>query len=96
MSYKLDFVPAAKKEWDKLDFTIKEQFKKKLAERLQHPYIKKDALSGGKNLYKIKLKTAGYRLVYKADDERIVILVLAIGKRNRNEVYKKMFARGVE
>ncbi|PCJ28910.1 MAG: hypothetical protein COA94_03405 [Rickettsiales bacterium] len=26
MSYKLDFVPAAKKEWDKLDFTIKEQF----------------------------------------------------------------------
>jgi mRNA interferase RelE/StbE len=28
MSYDLDFKPKALKEWDKLDSTIKEQFKK--------------------------------------------------------------------
>lgn len=93
MTYKLEFIPTAKKEWDKLDQVIKEQFKKKLTERLKHPHILKDAVSGGNNLYKIKLKSVGYRLVYEVDDKRIIILVLAIGKRNRNEVYKKLFTR---
>ena len=93
MTYKLEFVPAAKKEWDKLGATIKDQFKKKLVERLQHPHVPKDAVSGGANLYKIKLKSAGYRLVYEVDDNSITVLVLAIGERNRNEVYKKLFSR---
>ncbi|MCC8368786.1 MAG: type II toxin-antitoxin system RelE/ParE family toxin [Rickettsia endosymbiont of Oxypoda opaca] len=72
MTYKLQFVPKAKKEWDKLGSTIKEQFKKKLAERLNNPRISKDAINGGNNLYKIKLKSAGYRLVYEADDKCII------------------------
>ncbi|WP_341795142.1 type II toxin-antitoxin system RelE family toxin [Rickettsia endosymbiont of Rhinocyllus conicus] len=55
--------------------------------------IPKDAISGGNNLYKIKLKSVGYRLVYEVDDNRIIILVLAIGKRNRNEVYNKLSSR---
>ncbi|MCC8369475.1 MAG: type II toxin-antitoxin system RelE/ParE family toxin [Rickettsia endosymbiont of Oxypoda opaca] len=93
MTYKLEFIPVAKKEWDKLGATIKEQFKKKLAERLNNPHISKNAISGGKNLYKIKLKSAGYRLVYQVDDNRIVVLILAIGQRNRNEVYNKLFSR---
>ena len=38
-----------------------------------------DALHDLKNCYKIKLRGAGYRLVYRVEDERIVILVLAIG-----------------
>ncbi len=39
MTYSLEFIPVAKKEWDKLDSTIKEQFKKKLKERLKTPCI---------------------------------------------------------
>ena len=87
--YKLEFVPSALKEWKKLGATLKEQFKKKLAERLQTPHIPKDHLSGGINLYKIKFKSCGYRLVYQVNDEFITILVLAVGKRERSEVYKK-------
>ena len=37
--------------------------------------------------YKIKLKAAGYRLVYKVIDERIVVSVIAVGKRERSAVY---------
>ena len=33
MTYRLVFKADAKKEWDKLDSTIREQFKNKLAER---------------------------------------------------------------
>ena len=44
MNYKLEFIPIAKKEWDKLGATIKAQFKKKLAERLKQPHVQKDSL----------------------------------------------------
>ena len=64
MTYNLEFKPQALKEWSKLASTIKEQFKKKLEERLQNPKVEKDKLSGYENVYKIKLKTLGYRLAY--------------------------------
>lgn len=93
MSYKLEFKKSALKEWKKLGNTIKEQFKKKLGERLQNPHIQSSALSGVKNLYKIKLYQAGYRLVYSVNDTTITVIVVAIGKRNRNEVYNIAFIR---
>ncbi len=63
MTYKLAFKKSALKEWDKLGHTVKEQFKKKLQERLENPHVPAAALSGGQNLYKIKLRQQGYRLV---------------------------------
>ncbi len=65
MSYKLAFHPKALKEWQTLGSNIKEQFKKKLKQRLENPKVPKDKLSGFKAVYKIKLKTAGYRLAYE-------------------------------
>jgi len=37
MTYRLVFKADAKKEWDKLDSSIREQFKSKLAERIAAP-----------------------------------------------------------
>lgn len=88
MSYKLAFLVSAKKEWDALDNSIKEQFKKKLEERLLTPHVEKDCLYSMKGCYKIKLRSSGYRLVYKIEDKSIRIVVIAIGKRERNKVYK--------
>lgn len=87
MTYKLEFLPSALKEWEKLGHTLRQQFKKKLAERLETPRISADALHGMPDCYKIKLKAAGYRLVYKVIDERIVVSVIAVGKRERSSVY---------
>ena len=39
MSYELAFLPSARKEWDKLGATLKAQFRKKLAERLEAPRV---------------------------------------------------------
>jgi mRNA interferase RelE/StbE len=93
MSYKLKFLPTALKEWKKLEKTIQVQFKKKLEERLECPHIPRCQLSGFKNHYKIKLRASGYRLVYEIIDEEICILVIAIGKRDKNVVYKKAMER---
>ena len=38
--------------------------------------------------YKIKLKNAGYRLVYQVDDNRVVVIIVAVGKRENLSVYK--------
>jgi mRNA interferase RelE/StbE len=88
MSYELAFLDEALKEWRKLDSVTREQFKSKLAERLQNPKIASARLHGSKERYKIKLKSAGYRLVYQVKDRELLVLVVAVGKRERNEVYK--------
>jgi len=75
MSYSLEFKASAMKEWKKLDGGIREQFKKKLAERLERPRVESAQLSGMPDCYKIKLKNAGYRLVYQVDDNCITVML---------------------
>lgn len=93
MTYKLEFKKSALKEWSKLGATLQTQFKKKLKERLENPHVPAAQLSGGENLYKIKLRQSGYRLVYKVEDDVVVVTVLAVGKRDRSEVYSKAMER---
>jgi mRNA interferase RelE/StbE len=93
MSYRLFFKTAARKEWDKLDTSIRTVFKKRLAERLKNPRREPSRLSGMKDCYKIKLRQAGYRLVYQVRDTEIVVVVVAVGKREKNFVYKKAIKR---
>lgn len=93
MTYELAFKASALKEWKKLGHTVREQFKKKLKERLENPHVPSAALSGGNNLYKIKLRQAGYRLVYSVEDATITVTVIAVGKRDRNEVYDIALSR---
>lgn len=88
MTYKLEFLIEALKEWKALDSTTKKQFKKKLTERLENSLIPSAKLLGAKNRYKIKLRAAGYRLIYEVFDDEIVVVVVAVGKRERNRVYK--------
>lgn len=88
MSYSLEFKASALKEWRGLDGSIREQFKKRLAERLERPRVPAAKLSGMPDCYKIKLKNAGYRLVYQVDDNRIVVIVVAVGKRENMAVYR--------
>lgn len=96
MSYNLEFKPKALKEWKKLNSTIKEQFKKKLIERLENPKVPKDKLSGYENVYKIKLRSIGYRLAYEVKEEQIVVLVLTVGKRENNQAYNNLANREKE
>jgi len=88
MSYELSFHSDALVEWRKLDATVIEQFKKKLAERLQYPRVPSSQLSGHKDRYKIKLRSVGYRLVYEVRDAVLLVIVVAVGKRERNAVYR--------
>lgn len=88
MTYELGFLEIALKEWKKLDNHTREQFKAKLLERLSSPRVPSAKLSGHKDRYKIKLHSVGYRLVYEVRDNELIVIVIAVGKRERNAVYK--------
>jgi len=93
MTYRLRFKVEAEKEWRKIDSTIRNQFKRKIEKVLQNPHIPTAKLSGLDDCYKIKLRSAGYRLIYQVRDEDVVVSVVAVGKRERNEVYKTAIKR---
>jgi len=59
-----------------------------LAERLEGPHVPSAKLSGSEDRYKIKLRSFGYRLVYEVRDNELIVIVIAIGKRDRLAVYK--------
>jgi mRNA interferase RelE/StbE len=95
--YTLAFLNEAFKEWHKLDSVTRSQFKAKLIERLHNFKIPSAHGShGAKERYKIKLRNAGYRVVYQIKDRELLVLVVAVGKRERNLVYKAAAGRKID
>lgn len=91
--YTLEFNIQAKKEFEKLNSTVRLQFLKKLKERLVNPRVEADKLRDMPDCYKIKLRSIGYRLVYEVADDRLIVTVIAVGKRERSKVYGKATSR---
>jgi len=89
MPYELAFHPEALREWRTLRAGIREQLKNKLAERLIEPRIPANKLLDSSHCYKIKLRAAGFRLVYEVRDCEVLLLVVAVGKRERNAVCRQ-------
>ncbi|MCT0198295.1 type II toxin-antitoxin system RelE/ParE family toxin [Synechococcus sp. CS-1325] len=89
MPFELAFHPEALREWQKLTMGIREQFKNKLAERLIEPRIPASKVRGSTTRYKIKLRAAGFRLIYEVREHEVLVLVVAVGKRERNAVYRQ-------
>lgn len=88
MTYELAFLDEALKEWRKLDPATRDRFKAKLAERLEAPKVPSARLHGERERYKIKLRSAGYRLVYEVRDRELLVIVIAVGRRDHGSVYK--------
>ena len=92
--YKLKFLPEALKEWHQLDGSIKLIFRKALKKRLIQPKVPGSELHGDlKDCYKIKLLKHGYRLVYTIEDQELVVLVLAVDKRENSIAYQSALFR---
>ena len=90
--YRLVFEERARRDWEKLDQTVRERFKKKLQQRVANPKLASARLRDLPNCYKIKLKSPGYRLVYQVIDDQLIVLVIAIGKREKEKAYAKAAA----
>ncbi len=93
MIYSLEFDARALKEWQKLGDTVRQQLKKKLAEVLLNPRIEANRLHSLPDCYKIKLRSSGYRLVYQVLDHEVVVFVVAVDRREREQAHRKAAER---
>ena len=92
--YRLKFVPEALQEWNALGSSVKEVLRKALKKRLLIPRTPGAQLHGDlMDCYKIKLRKQGYRLVYRVEDDVLVVLVLAVDKREDIAVYRSAVER---
>lgn len=92
--YRLAFVPSALAEWQALDGSIKEPLRKLLRKRLDNPHVPGGALHGElTGYYKIKLRKQGVRLVYVVEDDLLIVMVMAVDRREDGVVYRSVLAR---
>ena len=92
--YRLKFLPEAIEEWNALDGSVKEVLRKALKKRLEQPHTPGAQLHGDlRNCYKIKLRKQGCRLVYSVEDDALVVLVLAVDKRENMAAYRSAVVR---
>jgi len=89
LSYELEFHPVALKEWQGLDNSVRLLLKKKLETRLKNPHVDSARLHGDlQHCYKIKNDKTGHRLVYQVIEDRIIVFVLSIDKREDLKAYR--------
>ena len=92
--YRLQFRPEAWAEWNALDGSVKEVLCKLLKKRLQPPHLPGSELHRDlRHCYKVKLRQQGCRLVYQVQDDVLVVLVLAVAKREDMAVYRAALQR---
>lgn len=97
MAYKVEFLPDAAREFEALDGSLKKVAAKqidKLAERpeLGDPLGKRMGidLTGYRKIYFGK---KAYRIIYEIQRQRLMILIIGIGKRERAEIYREVARR---
>ena len=97
MKFTVLLIQEAKKDFEKLDSSIKKQILKKLILLETNPFLGKPLgnragmdLIGYYKLYAYKRKI---RIIYEIQDEALIIRVISIGKREDFTVYLQAFLR---
>ena len=95
--YNFDFHPEAKEELKNLNYSIQLLFTKKLKQILNTPEIRIKLgnknnlkLSGFKKVY---FNNKKHRIVYETIEDKVMIYIVAVGKREEMDVYKKANSR---
>ena len=95
--YNFEFHPEAKEELKKLNNSIQILFTKKLKQVLNAPKI--GITLGNKNnlkltgLKKVYFNNKKHRIVYETIEDKVMIYIVAVGKREGMDVYKKADGR---
>ena len=93
-AYRLAFQDAALAEWKKLDGSVKEPLRRLLKKRMEAPRVAGAELHGDlADCYKIKLRAQGFRLIYQVHDQHLIVLVISVGRRDKNAVYEAAIKR---
>ena len=97
MAYKVEFLPEAAQEFEALDGSLKKIAAKQIDKLAERPELG-EAL--GKRMgidltgyHKICFGKKAFRIVYEIQRQKLLILIIGIGKRERAEIYKEVARR---
>lgn len=93
MAYKVELIPEAGDDFNNLDGGVRKQIAKKIDALAENPFLGNPLgnkhgidLTGFYKLYAVKKK---YRIVYHlVGDSLEIVEIIAIGKRDKEEVYR--------
>ncbi len=85
--YKLEFLKEAFEEFKNLDRSVQKIIKQKLEILSKDPELLKNNIKPLKGKYKglYRLRVGNYRIIYRLDKDRLIILIIRIG--HRGEIY---------
>ena len=97
MAYRVEFVPAAAREFDALDGSVRRLAVKQIDKIAENPALGVPLgnrlgvdLTGYRKVYFGK---KAWRIVYEIENERLLVLIIGIGKRERAEIYREVARR---
>lgn len=97
MAYRIEFLPEAAREFEALDGSLKKIAAKQIDKLAANPELGEPFgnrmgidLTGYRKAYFGK---KAYRMVYEIQRDRLVVLIIGIGKRERAEIYREVAQR---
>ena len=85
--YSIEFTPAAFRDLESLPRDAQKRIGKKIESLASNPRpAGAVAIKGGKGL--LRLRVGFYRIIYRVENDRLLVLVIRIG--HRKDVYRKL------
>lgn len=97
MAYRVEFLPEAAREFEALDGSLKTLAARQIDKLAERPELGEPLgnrmgidLTGYRKTYFGK---KAYRIVYEIQRNKLVVLIIGIGKRERAEIYREVARR---
>lgn len=92
MAWRVELTEAAEKDFAELDGSLRILARKKFARLAENPYLGEELQNrvGGdlRGYYKLYFAGTRYRIVYRIENEILLVLIIGIGARAHGKVYK--------
>lgn len=100
MTWRVELTEAAEQDFAALDGSLRKLVRKKLAKLEENPFIGEElhnrADADLRGYYKLYFNGTRYRIVYRIENNILVVLIIGIGQRAHGAVYRMVAGRVAE
>lgn len=97
MAWKVELTEAAAQDFAALDGSLRKLARKKLAQLETNPHIGEELQNHPgcdlRGYYKLYFNGTRYRIVYRIENDVLVVLIIGIGQRAHGAVYRMVSGR---
>lgn len=97
MTWRVELTEEAELDFASLDGSLRKLVRKKLAKLEENPYIGEELHNRAgcdlRGYYKLYFNGTRYRIVYRLEEDVLVVLVIGIGQRAHGAIYRMAAGR---